>query len=92
MSIKERIQNWLGITNLQRDVSGIANTQYNHTIYLQATLKDIRIIASGVSRIVVKFDPNYARHEDDKYSDSDKIGEEVLKRLKGEQKARNKYK
>lgn len=47
-------------------------------------------VVPGMGRIVAKLDPNYARHEDDKVGDSEKIGEEVILRLKGEHEARRK--
>lgn len=90
MSIKSHIQSWLGITELNQSLK-------SHITYSERTLANIKgqlsTITPGLSRVIAKLDANYARDELDpaKRAESQRIADEVLKRLEGEAKARAPY-
>lgn len=91
MSIQGRIQNWLGISDIFRSIN-------NHAEYQQAQFDRIEVqlnvITPGLGRVVAKLDTTYVSSEfsPERQAKSDRLGEEALKRLAAEAKARKPYK
>lgn len=93
MSPRMRIRRWLGITEIQEDQSAIMDRLHNLNNELVRLQQSMKAIGHGLGRIIAKIDANYAKNEFDpaKRAESNKIGEEVLKRLNAEAKARAPY-
>lgn len=91
MTIKDRIQAWLGITDLRV-------SQYHHTSSILSLSNKLDRVANNVSafgpglgRIIAKLDPDYAKDELDpaRRAASDKLSDETIRRLQGEALARD---
>lgn len=93
MTLQSRIRTWLGIEEIRQDAAAIEfsiTELRNHQINMQRTLN---AIGPGLGRVIAKLDPIVAVSEFDpeRKAESDRIGEEVLKRLEAEAKAREPY-
>jgi hypothetical protein len=89
--MKRWIRQWLGITEIQED-QGMLNKRLKHIIDNQyIALQHSDAMASGVARLIAKLDPMYAKPEidPDRKAESDRLGEEVIKKLNAGQQARD---
>lgn len=93
MNLRDRIRDWLGITE-------ILNCQHTDRQLLMAQSErlgkvqtQISAITPGLGRIIAKLDPNFASPEIDPWrkAESDAIGEMVERRLRAEAAARAPY-
>lgn len=82
--IRARIEKLLGLEFFNTKLTRME-------IDLVALKTDLRALQLGIARILVKVDPDYARdpHSKEAMLESDRIGDEVIRRLKGEFKASN---
>jgi len=74
------IRRWLGIEELRLNL-----------FYVRKEIqKDYRVTQQALGRIVAKLDPDYNKSESDpsRKAESDRLGEEVIKRLEAEDWAR----
>ena len=93
MAIRDRIQNWLGITaqaNYSRDAE-----RYYDGILRRLDRIEARTLSSesALARIVAKLDPAYLQDPSDPAvrAASDKLGREVIAKLDAEAIIRNQY-
>lgn len=90
MTIQDRVKNWLGIPDLFRSISGHAARQQAQ---LDRIEKQLSAISPGLGRIIAKLDAKFAESEftPERRAESDKLAEEVIRRLEAEAKAREPY-
>lgn len=93
MRIRERIREWLGITDLRAEVSMLDNSLMSLHCKTDETKRQISTITPGLVRIIAKLDAQYARDPQsaDMIAESKAIEEQVFKRLAGEAAAREPY-
>jgi uncharacterized small protein (DUF1192 family) len=90
MTLQERIQTWLGINDLRQRIKSLESTierlNTTHNQYRQVTNR-------AFGRIIAKVDPIYGKDElsKERIAESDRIGEEVMRRLLSEHVESNKY-
>ena len=79
------VRRWLGLDDVYWKVDGL-QTQ------IRDVQKQLGTVVPGMGRIIAKLDPLYAQREDDpsRVRASNDLGDEVIKRLKGEDEARRK--
>jgi hypothetical protein len=85
--MKNWLREYLGINEV---LTALNRLELDHIRKMQSTLN---AIGPGLGRVIAKLDANYARDEldPDKRAESDRIGEEALRRLAGEAAARAPY-
>jgi hypothetical protein len=91
--MKEWIRNWLGITDIVNNQQMLFNEHAQLHNKVDKANKTLNAIGPGLGRVIAKLDANYAKDEldPDKRAESDRIGEEALRRLAGEAAARAPY-
>lgn len=89
--MKERIRQWLGLDDITSRLSSIQCKLEGHSLLLNSTCDSVRAFGPGLGRILAKLDPMVSKSEFDpqRKEDSDKLGEDIIKRLKAEQEARD---
>lgn len=88
--MKDWIRNWLGINDLKQQLEVIETSSINTSTLIRSIDLTLRATSSGLGRIIAKLDPMYAKPEDDKdrKTESDNLGNDVIKRIKAEDQAR----
>jgi hypothetical protein len=87
------LKNILGIADLQHSISDLEYKTDALRTQVRDALEEISSYKTkelALGRIIAKLDPNYGRHPTDDrrlIAESDAIGEEVIKRLRAEQRA-----
>lgn len=89
--MKQLIQRWLGLEEIQARTRSATQTLNEIQRKQEAHLRQLKILYSGIGRIIAKVDPNYARDEinPERKAESDKLGAEAMKKLIAEHLARN---
>jgi hypothetical protein len=84
--MKNIIRKWLGLDKIQEDQHMIARCLARISTTQTLHLDQLKILYSGVARIIAKIDPEYSRSEFDpiRKAESDKLGAEVMNKLIGE--------
>lgn len=91
--MKQYLQRLLGITQLtskietlERSIRELERVQYK-------LINAVHVSQAGLGRVIAKLDPMYGRSEFDpeRVAESNRIGEEVLKKLFAEQAAMEKH-
>lgn len=87
--MKHTIRKWLGLDATDTILLVMRNQQLDIANDVHTINRNVYIIHQALGRIIAKLDPMYAINEFDpqRKAASDKIGEEVIKRLKAEQDA-----
>lgn len=94
MWLRNRIRQWLGITDLQATqnltYNNIKDQYHVFNNKLDKLSLQIGSITPGLGRIIAKLDPMYGRPEQDsaRKAESDRLGDQVIERLKAEHLAR----
>ena len=88
--MKNLIRTWLGLDKIQGRQLINAKTLNQIEKNQAAHLRQLKILYTGIGRIIAKIDPEYSRDELDpkRKAESDKIGEQVMNKLIGEHLAR----
>jgi hypothetical protein len=91
--IRERIREWLGISVLRSEMAYINNKLDGIDARLGKVHKQISAITPGLARIIAKLDPQIGRNEMSPAmkAESDKLSEDVIRRLNAEQAVRDQY-
>lgn len=94
MKLRDQIRNWLGITELLDD----SKDQRQRMLRTESKLNNLQttmnaVVTPGIARLIAKVDAVYGTSEFDpkRKAESDKLGEETLRRLEAEAKARAPY-
>ena len=93
MNLRKYIQDWLGITELQRYANAIIDRDDIRQCQLTRLEDSSRTLAPALGRIIAKLDPTFGQPELDpaRKAASDKLADEVLSRLTAEQAVRDHY-
>jgi len=94
MTIRSRIQAWLGIDSVVSEIVECQDSLESIERKVnQIATAQLGVILPGLGRIIAKIDPAYIGPEDDpkRKAESDRLGEEAIKRMIGEQQARDKH-
>ncbi len=89
------IQRWLGIDVILAHLHDIRDNRLEDNRRLNSELATIKSQVgasnSGMGRLIAKLDPHYAKDEQDptRKAESDKIGDDVIKKLTSEHIIRN---
>lgn len=88
--IRDRIRQWLGITQVLRNQVTLIDKLADINSNIGKVNRIVSAITPGLGRVIAKLDPMYAKDELDpiRKAESDKLGEEVIQRLKAEDAAR----
>ncbi len=92
--IRQAIRRYLGITEIQEDQSMILRAVTTNIDSLRKRLGTtesvMRIYVSGIGRVIAVLDPNFGIPEDDprRKADSDRMGNDIIKKLKAEDEIR----
>lgn len=89
--MKRWLRQYLGIDEIQEDQHMIARCLTEISVNQTSHLRQLKILYSGIGRIIAKVDPEYSRDELDpeRKAESDKIGASVTNKLIGEHLARS---
>lgn len=87
------LREYLGIQDITSNQQQLYSDHASLHRKVEKVSAQISTIIPGLGRIIAKLDANYAKDELDpaKRAESDRISEEVIKRLEGEAKARAPY-
>jgi len=93
MTLRERIREWLGITDLRAEVSMLDNSLMSLHSKTDRNTRTLGTITPGLGRIIAKLDPQVARDElsPAMRAESDRLADETIRRLQGEQAVRDHY-
>ncbi len=89
--MKKWLRQYLGITEVQED-QGLLNRRFREVLTELAAVKGQTIASNrGMGRLLVKLDPLFGVDELDpaRKADSDRIGQDIIKKLIGEHVASN---
>lgn len=92
--MKNWIRRWLGLDVDQKVMMADHAAIINYLARIEGSLfsarSETRAISSALGRIVAKLDPTFVKSEfdQDRKAESDRLGEEAIKRLKAEDWAR----
>lgn len=90
--IRNRIRQWLGITELADEIRSVRVSQdVCTTKTFPALAKQNGTVNLALGRILAKVDPHYATSPDEARAESDRIGDRIMKRLLDEEAELRKY-
>lgn len=93
MTIRDHIREWLGINEALRAQRHERELLLAFSERLGTVQTQLQAIGPGLGRVIAKLDAKFveSEHSDERRAESDRIGEEVLKRLNAEAAARAPY-
>lgn len=88
--MRKLLRNWLGYEDLEIKLSIIESKIAGLRNVLDKVDGRVGTLGSGLGRILAKLDPMFGSSEQDpkRKAESDKLGEEIIKKLEDEAKAR----
>lgn len=93
MTLRDRIQDWLGISEMLARQTTDRQLIMDQSERLGRVQTQLNTIVPGLGRVIAKLDAKYTESEfsAERKAESDRIGEEALRRLAAEAKAREPY-
>lgn len=93
MSLKQRVRDWLGISRVIDQMNAIEIKQIANNNKVSDFNRNISVQNRAFGHILARINPILGIPEDDpkRRADSDALGEEIIRRLKGEVQVTEKY-